>query len=50
MVPVQYRVFEQIIGYLENSNKILEKGGSIVWVFPDNPKLKKLIEESIRLR
>ena len=47
---VQYQTFERIIEYLESSNKILKNGRSIVWVFPDNPKLKKLIEESVRLK
>ena len=47
---MQYQTFERIIEYLESSNKILLNGRSIVWVFPDNPKLKKLIEESVRLK
>ena len=47
---MQYQTFLRIIDYLESSNKILFQGRSIVWVFPDNPKLKKLIEESVRLK
>ncbi len=47
---MQYQTFERIIEYLESSNKILQNGRSIIWVFPDNPKLKKLIEESVRLK
>ena len=47
---MQYQTFLRIIDYLESSNKILFHGRSIVWVFPDNPKLKKLIEESVRLK
>jgi hypothetical protein len=47
---VQYQTFERIVAYLESSNKIMINGRSIVWVFPDNPKLKKLIEESVRLK
>lgn len=47
---MQYQTFERIIEYLEGSNKILQNGRSIVWVFPDSPKLKKLIEESVRLK
>jgi len=47
---MQYQTFERIIDYLESSNKIILHGRSIVWVFPDNPKLKKLIEESVRLK
>lgn len=47
---MQYQTFERIIEYLEGSDKILRNGRSVVWVFPDNPKLKKLIEESVRLK
>jgi len=47
---MQYQTFEWIIDSLESSNKILQNGRSIIWVFPDNPKLKKLIEESVRLK
>ena len=47
---MQYQTFERIIDYLESSNKIIFDGRSIVWVFPDNPKLKKLIDESVRLK
>jgi hypothetical protein len=31
-------------------NKIIIHGRKIIWVFPDNPKLKKLLETSVRLR
>jgi hypothetical protein len=44
---VQYQTFMRILEYLEASNKIIFNGRKIVWVFPDNPKLKKLLEESI---
>lgn len=47
---VQYQTFERIIEYLESSNKILMSGRSIVWVAADNPKLKKLIDESVRFK
>ena len=47
---MQYQTFERIIDYLESSNKIIFHGRSIVWVFADNPKLKKLIDESVRLK
>jgi hypothetical protein len=47
---VQYQTFNRILDYLESSNKIVYDGQRIVWIFPDNPKLKKLIETSIRLR
>jgi len=47
---VQYQTFNRILEYLESSNKIVYDGRQIIWVFPDNPKLKKLIETSIKLR
>jgi hypothetical protein len=47
---VQYQTFNRILEYLESSNKIVIEGRRIIWVFPDNPKLKKLLETSIRLR
>lgn len=47
---IQYQTFKRIIEYLESSNKIVLNGREIVWVFPDNPKLKKLLETSVKLR
>jgi hypothetical protein len=47
---VQYQTFNRILEYLENSNKIVYDGRQIVWVFPDNPKLKRLMETSVKLR
>jgi len=47
---IQYQTFNRILEYLESSNKIVLNGRQIVWVFPDNPKLKKLLETSVRLR
>ena len=47
---IQYQTFNRILEYLESSNKIVFDGRRIVWVFPDNPKLKELLESSIRLR
>jgi len=47
---VQYQTFKRILEYLESSNKIIFNGRKIVWVFPDNPKLAKLLESSIKLR
>jgi hypothetical protein len=46
---VQYQTFNRILEYLESSNKIVFDGRRIVWVFPDNPKLKELLESSVRL-
>jgi len=47
---VQYQTFNRILDYLESSNKIVYDNKKIIWVFPDNPKLKKLIETSVQLR
>jgi hypothetical protein len=47
---IQYQTFNRILEYLESSNKIVLNGRQIVWVFPDNPKLKRLLETSVRLR
>ena len=47
---IQYQTFSRILDYLESSNKIMRKGNMIIWIFPDNPKLGRLLEESIILR
>ena len=47
---VQYQTINRILEYLESSNKIVFDGRRIVWVFADNPKLKALLENSVRLR
>jgi hypothetical protein len=47
---IQYQTFNRILEYLESSNKIVLNGRQVVWVFPDNPKLKRLLETSVRLR
>ena len=48
---VQYPTFLTILNYLEKSNKIMyDKKGAILWIFADNPKLKKLHEKSDVLR
>ena len=46
---VQYQTFNKILEYLEGSNKIVLNSRHVVWVFPDNPKLKKLLETSVKL-
>ena len=44
---IEYRTLVRILQYLEASQKIVfAEDGSIVWVFTDNPKLLKLLEES----
>lgn len=48
---VQYPTLLTILNYLEKSNKIMyDKEGTILWIFEDNPKLKKLHRESTVLR
>lgn len=47
---IQYQTFNRILEYLESSNKIAFGGRGIIWVFADNPKLKKLLENSAKLR
>lgn len=48
---VQYPTFSKILDYLEESYKLTyDKDGTIVWIFADNPKLKRLLKSSKRLR
>ena len=48
---VQYPTLKETLKYLEESNKIMyDKDGSIIWIFADNPKLKKLLAETTRFR
>jgi hypothetical protein len=46
---IQYQTLNRILQYLESSNKIMFDSKRIVWIFPDNPKLKELLESSTRL-
>ncbi len=46
---MQYQTFTRILNYLESSNKIVISNRRIIWVFPDNPKLKSLLETSVKL-
>ena len=47
---IQYQTFSRILDYLESSNKIVMKGNKIIWIFPDNPRLRRLLSESTVLR
>jgi len=47
---VEYATLTTILDYLEASEKILITGSSITWVFIDNPKLLRLLKESITMR
>ena len=47
---IQYSYFNQALKYLEQSNKIMyDRDGSIIWIFADKTKLKKLLSDSTRL-
>lgn len=47
---VQYPTFKAVLNYLEESCKIIyDKDGTIVWIYADNPKIRKLIRTSISL-
>src|SRR5438309_88973 len=48
---VQYPTLLTILSYLEKSNKIMyDRKGAILWIFADNPKIKKLHRKSSVLR
>lgn len=47
---IQYQTFNRILEYLQSSNKIVFDGRRIIWVFAENPKLRGLLEGSVKLR
>ncbi len=46
---MQYQTFKLILEYLEKSNKIMFEDNKIIWIFANNKKLNKLIQEAISL-
>lgn len=44
---MQYQTFKLILDYLEKSNKIMFEEDKIIWIFSNNKKLNKLIQESL---
>ena len=38
------------IKFLEDSNKLIFDGDKILWTAADNPKLKELLKNSVRIR
>ncbi|MFH1239655.1 MAG: hypothetical protein V1672_00385 [Candidatus Diapherotrites archaeon] len=45
---VMYQTYKIVVDYLIDSRKVmLTKDDKLVWIFADNEKLKKLIEESV---
>ncbi len=47
---MQYQTFMRIIDYLLASNKIILNAREIVWVFPENPTLKRALAHGTRVR
>ena len=46
---MQYQTFKLILDYLEKSNKIMFDGDKIVWIFPNNKKLKRAIMKGMEV-
>ena len=46
---MQYQTFKLILDYLETSNKIMFDSDKIIWIFTNNKKLNKLIQEAIEV-
>jgi len=46
---MQYQTFNLILNYLEKSNKIMFDGNKIIWIFANNKKLNKLIQEAVSI-
>ena len=46
---VNYLTFKRILEYLEASGKIVFNSKEIIYTAGDNPKLKALIESSVRI-
>jgi len=44
---MQYQTFKLILEYLEKSNKIMFRDDKIIWIFANNEKLNKLIDEAV---
>ena len=46
---MQYQTIKLILDYLEKSNKIMFEEDKIIWIFANNKKLNKLIQEAVRV-
>ena len=44
---MQYQTFKLVLDYLESSNKIMFDDDKIIWIFSNNKKLNKLIQEAV---
>jgi hypothetical protein len=47
---VEYQTFEYVLEYLEASGKITFNDKEIIYTGVDNPKLRALLESSVRVR
>ena len=47
---IMHQTLNVILNYLEKSGKIFVSGKGILWTFNENPKFKKLVEKSIRVK
>ncbi len=47
---VEVTEFVAQLSLLESTGKIIYDGGKILWTAADNPKLKKLLKDSVRVR
>lgn len=47
---VQYQTFKRTLDYLEASGKIIYNSSEIVYTGINNDKLRRLIEEGVRIR
>lgn len=47
---IQTQTFNRILNYLEKSNKIIfTKDRAVVWIFSDDPNLKKVWQKAVKL-
>lgn len=46
---IMHQTLKLILEYLESSGKIIITEKGISWIYNENPKLKKLLEESVRV-
>lgn len=47
---IMHQTLNVILDYLEDSGKILASPKGILWTHNENPKFKKLVEKSTRVR
>ena len=47
---VQYQTFKRILDYLEASGKIAYNNGKIVYTGVNNPRLRALLDSSVRVK